>query len=75
MMTLFSEKMLMSTKCVHRFMPNLIKKYVTVSRQKIIIVFFSRPSVFYYAFSSFHESVNIDLDSLIIVPIFFQCQF
>ena len=29
--TLFSEKMLISIRCMHSFMPNLIKKYVTVS--------------------------------------------
>ena len=29
--TLFSEKMFISTRCIHGFMPNSIKKSVTVS--------------------------------------------
>ena len=52
-----------------------IKRKLCGAKAKDHHCFFSRPSVFYYAFSSFHESVNIDLDSLIIVPLFFQCQF
>ena len=31
MVTLFSQKMLISTRCIHGFMPNLIKKSWTVS--------------------------------------------
>jgi hypothetical protein len=38
MVTLFSEKMLISTKCIRGFMPNLIKKSVTVFKLDKLLV-------------------------------------
>ena len=37
MVTLFSEKMILSTRCIHGFMPNSIKKFVTVSMQDYVL--------------------------------------